>query len=115
MRRELPMMSRFARGLSAVFIAVWLVVAGGCSEAITGPTIAEFNRGHGPADPLPPHPEKGPFLFCYFLGNGDGLHFAASSDGLTFRPIGGDKKIFLKPAVGANIDGSWKDHHLLRD
>jgi hypothetical protein len=66
-------------------------------------------------DPLPPNPEKGPFLFAYFLGNGDGLHLAASSDGTTFTPIGGERFLFLKPTVGENIDGTTKDNHLMRD
>jgi len=41
-----------------------------------------------------------PYLFTYFLGNGeDGLHLAASDDGYTWRPLK-DGKSFLKPSVG---------------
>ncbi len=64
-------------------------------------------------DPLAEHPEKGPFLFCYFLGNGDGLHLASSPDGLKFTPIG--DKIYLKPTIGINNDGTTRDNHLMRD
>ena len=54
-------------------------------------------------------------MFCYFLGNGDGLHLAGSADGLAFTAIGGAGKIFLVPTVGVNPDGTTKDNHLMRD
>lgn len=39
-------------------------------------------------------------LFSYFVKNGeDGLHFAASTDGLTFTPLGGGRS-YLTPRVG---------------
>jgi len=38
-------------------------------------------------------------LFCYFKGNGDGLHLAASDDGLQWTALKGDKT-FLTPQVG---------------
>jgi hypothetical protein len=53
-------------------------------------------------DAVPPHPEKGPFLFCYFFGNGDGLHLASSTDGLKMTPLNGDK-IYLKPTLGNGL------------
>jgi hypothetical protein len=43
---------------------------------------------------------KGPFLFSYFYGNGDGLHLATSPDGLKFTPLNDDKP-FLIPHVGS--------------
>ena len=54
------------------------------------------------ADALPEHPERGPFLFCYFFGNGDGLHLAWSSDGLQMTPLANDA-IFLKPSIGGGL------------
>jgi Glycosyl hydrolases family 43 len=55
-----------------------------------------------PADSLPDHPERGPFLFCYFLGNGDGLHLASSVDGLQMTPLNHDA-IYLKPTIGGGL------------
>lgn len=37
-------------------------------------------------------------LFSYFKGNGDGLHLAASTDGLNWAPLKNDS-IFLKPQL----------------
>jgi hypothetical protein len=43
------------------------------------------------------------YLFAYFTGNGeDGLHFAASTDGLTWTSVAGGRS-FLKPAVGSGL------------
>jgi hypothetical protein len=53
-------------------------------------------------DPVPQHPERGPWLFCYFNGNGDGLHLAASSDGLQFTPLN-DDKVYLRPDIGNQL------------
>ncbi len=39
------------------------------------------------------------YLFSYFCGNGDGLHFAYSFDGIIWKPVQ-EGKIFLKPEVG---------------
>lgn len=39
------------------------------------------------------------YLFSYFRGNGDGLHFAYSFDGLIWKEVQ-NGKIFLKPNVG---------------
>ena len=47
------------------------------------------------ADPIPEHPERGPFLFCYFLGNGDGLHLAWSTEGLQMAPLNGGKNLLV--------------------
>ncbi|SFD24714.1 glycoside hydrolase family 43 protein [Spirosoma endophyticum] len=46
------------------------------------------------------NPTKNSYLFAYFKGNGeDGLHFASSTDGLTWTSLKNDQS-FLKPAVG---------------
>jgi beta-xylosidase len=43
------------------------------------------------------------YLFAHFIGNGeDGLHFAASADGLTWTPAGNGRS-FLTPAVGSKL------------
>ncbi len=39
------------------------------------------------------------YLFCYFQGNGDGLHYAYSFDGLIWKKVQ-DGKSFLTPQVG---------------
>lgn len=39
------------------------------------------------------------YLFSYFKGNGDGLHFAYSYDGFVWKTLKNDT-IFLKPAAG---------------
>src|SRR5476649_1500617 len=41
------------------------------------------------------------FLFSYFIGNGDGLHWARSEDGLNWTAVGNGKS-FLAPLVGEN-------------
>jgi hypothetical protein len=38
------------------------------------------------------------YLFCYFKGNGDGLHYAYSEDGFKWEPLFNDS-IVLKPTV----------------
>ena len=38
------------------------------------------------------------YLFCYFKGNGDGLHYAYSRDGYTWTPMFNDSAI-IKPTV----------------
>ncbi len=49
-------------------------------------------------------------LFAYFKGNGeDGLHFAYSDDGLTWRPVNNGQPI-VKPAVGR--DKLMRDPHI---
>src|SRR5262249_46324974 len=102
-------MNRIAAGV--MVLAVGVGAGPGC------PTAREWEAGAQPIAPDqgPPKPGNGPFLFSYFLGNGDGLHLAWSDDGLNFTPLGGPNKIFLKPTIGANIDGSTKDQHLMRD
>jgi beta-xylosidase len=43
------------------------------------------------------------FLFSYFTGNGeDGLHLAASADGLTWRAVGAGRSL-LAPSVGGRL------------
>ena len=39
------------------------------------------------------------YLFCYFKGNGDGLHYAYSTDGMRWEALFGDS-VVLKPAAG---------------
>src|ERR1700679_2413679 len=41
------------------------------------------------------------YLFSYFMGNGDGLHWARSEDGLNWAAVGGGKS-FLAPIGGEN-------------
>jgi hypothetical protein len=46
---------------------------------------------------------SGPWVFSYFLDNGqDGLHLAYSRDGLTWTPLGGGQP-FLAPTVGGKL------------
>jgi hypothetical protein len=46
---------------------------------------------------------SGPWVFSYFLDNGqDGLHLAYSRDGLKFTPLGGGQP-FLATAVGGKL------------
>jgi hypothetical protein len=47
-------------------------------------------------------PADEPLLFCYFNGNGDGLHLATSTDGLHWQPLNHDQP-FLKPEVGGKL------------
>ena len=42
------------------------------------------------------------YLFSYFMGNGDGLHFAYSRDGITWQNVQ-DGKIFLTPELGSRL------------
>jgi hypothetical protein len=60
-------------------------------------------------------PDAHHYLYGYFQeveeGNGDGLHFAHSHDGLSWNPVGGGK-VSLSPAVGGK---SFRDPHLMRD
>jgi hypothetical protein len=45
----------------------------------------------------------GPWVFSYFLDNGqDGMHLAYSRDGLTWTPLGGGRP-FLAPTVGGKL------------
>lgn len=55
--------------------------------------------------------EKEVYLFSYFEGNGDGLHFASSTDGLNWQAVG-DRKIFLVPEVGG---GLMRDPSIVQD
>jgi len=52
------------------------------------------------------------YLFSYFKGNGDGLHFAYSTDGLKWETVRNDS-VFLKPAVGK--DKLMRDPSIVRD
>lgn len=57
-------------------------------------------------------PAGGPFLFTYFVKNGeDGLHLAYSEDGLVWRPLAGGRSL-LAPAVGR--DRLMRDPHVTR-
>ncbi|MCK9301520.1 MAG: hypothetical protein M0P23_09115, partial [Bacteroidales bacterium] len=44
-------------------------------------------------------PQKA-YLFSYFMGNGDGLHFLYSYDGIMWKTLN-EGNIFLKPEVGS--------------
>jgi hypothetical protein len=111
-------------GLGGAFAAAAVPAAPSAPTAPTAPATPlapavpaapSATMGSIAPDPVPANPEKGPYLFCYFLGNGDGLHLASSMDGLTFTPIGGANKIFLRPDIGVNNDGSTANNHLMRD
>ncbi len=66
---------------------------------------------------LAPDNGKGPFIFSYFLGNGDGLHLASSPDGFKFTPLNNDKPL-ITPTIGGKLmrdpcmrqdnDGTWR-------
>jgi len=51
------------------------------------------------------------YLFCYFKGNGDGLHYAYSDDGLKWKAMFGDS-IVLKPTVSK--DKLFRDPCIIR-
>ncbi|HEV7330971.1 MAG TPA: glycoside hydrolase family 43 protein [Flavisolibacter sp.] len=51
------------------------------------------------------------YLFCYFKGNGDGLHYAYSEDGRQWRPMFNDS-IVLKPTVSR--DKLFRDPCIIR-
>jgi beta-xylosidase len=46
--------------------------------------------------------QNGSYLFCSFRGNGDGLHLAASSDGLHWAALNNDQP-YLKPTIGGRL------------
>src|SRR5262245_48849363 len=46
-------------------------------------------------------PETG-YLFCSFRGNGDGLHFAWSADGIKWTALANDRA-FLTPQIGGKL------------
>lgn len=60
------------------------------------------------------------FLFCYFKGNGDGLHYAYSDDGFKWKPLLNDS-VFLTPTVGGDklfrdpciIKGADGNYHMV--
>lgn len=58
------------------------------------------------------HSESEVYLFSYFKGNGDGLHFAYSMDGLHWNALKGDS-IFLVPQVGK--DKLMRDPSIVQD
>ena len=97
-------------GQNALFIAALSVMACCCSITAAAeplPADGSLNQAaaaslHTPADAVSGHPEQGPFLFCYFLGNGDGLHLACSNDGLQMTPLNRDA-IYLKPTIGGGL------------
>lgn len=56
-----------------------------------------------PADNAVPSPAGDTFLFSYFVGNGeDGLHLAASRDGLDWRALNGGAS-YLRPTLGDKL------------
>ncbi len=57
----------------------------------------------GAAGDVAARPDSQQYLFSYFTGNGeDGLHLAASSDGLTWSPLRNGAS-FLQPQVGSKL------------
>lgn len=66
------------------------------------------------------HANDSVYLFCYFKGNGDGLHYAFSEDGLKWKPLLNDS-IVLKPTVSRDklfrdpciIRGADKMYHMV--
>jgi Glycosyl hydrolases family 43 len=86
-----------------------IVLLSALSTTIFSPLARAGESGQSANEPLyvaaaalPEHPERGPFLFCYFFGNGDGLHLAWSSDGLQMTPLANDA-IFLTPTIGGGL------------
>ena len=53
----------------------------------------------------------GVYLFCYFKGNGDGLHYAYSNDGYSWKTMFNDS-IILKPTVSK--DKLFRDPCILK-
>lgn len=57
------------------------------------------------------------YLFCYFKGNGDGLHYAYSEDGYRWKALFNDSvvlkpavskdKLFRDPCITRDADGRW--------
>src|SRR5690348_7205063 len=57
------------------------------------------------------------YLFCYFKGNGDGLHYAYSNDGYKWSPLFNDSvvlkptvskdKLFRDPCIVKGADGNY--------
>jgi beta-xylosidase len=65
---------------------------------LLGTVAGAFIFGMGPS--MEARGAKGPFLFSYFINNGeDGLHLAFSRDGFTWKALNGGKS-FLKPEAG---------------
>ncbi|MFV0289911.1 MAG: glycoside hydrolase family 43 protein [Mangrovibacterium sp.] len=56
--------------------------------------------------------QKEIYLFSYFKGNGDGLHLAYSTDGLTWNKLNNDS-IYLKPEIGK--DKLMRDPSIVQD
>lgn len=73
------------------------------------------------------HAQSNVYIFCYFKGNGDGLHYAYSRDGYTWTTLFNDSivlkptvskdKLFRDPCIVKGLDGryhmvwtvSWND------
>ena len=61
------------------------------------------------------------YVFPYFKGNGDGLHLAHSTDGLTWRAVRGDSVVFRisRPSeefrIAARVSGDRMDGTIERD
>lgn len=59
-----------------------------------------------------PKQENKVYLFSYFNGNGDGLHLAYSTDGLSWHAVRNDS-IFVKPEIGK--DKLMRDPSIVQD
>jgi hypothetical protein len=80
---------RFPTGVSAVVLASSSIALAAMAAAGVGATQDEA-AAHG-------------YLFSYFTSNGqDGLHLAASDDGMRFRALQGGRP-FLTPTVGGKL------------
>ncbi|HEV8284188.1 MAG TPA: glycoside hydrolase family 43 protein, partial [Chitinophagaceae bacterium] len=55
--------------------------------------------------------KDGVYLFCYFKGNGDGLHYAYSEDGYNWKALFNDS-VILKPTVSR--DKLFRDPCIIR-
>jgi beta-xylosidase len=78
-----------------------LILSSATGQSLEKSDAARESAGAKPAEA---------FLFAYFKGNGeDGLHFAHSNDGLTWRPVNNGQPI-VRPAVGR--DKLMRDPHI---
>jgi hypothetical protein len=79
---------------TALILCLLLALCLGCEPAVRERTFIAVDP------PAARVSQPGPFVFAYFVGNGeDGLHLATSVDGLTWLPVAGGRAV-LTPAVG---------------
>lgn len=104
-----------SRGVCTL-LAGFLSLAVGLAAAPAGGGNAMSAAPGDPPIPPPAETGKGPFVFTYFNGNGDGLHLAWSDDGYKFTPLNNDKpvivgqvggKLMRDPCARQAPDGVW--------